>query len=194
MSLAPFVMALTAAAATPGASASLAAQPMVLPRVQFVIEGRGSFVMEVRKDQAPKLAAHFLDLVDRGFYTGLLIHRKVKDFVIQSGDPASRKVSTKDAVARPGEMGGTKGLGEGGSGKEIPYEINDLVHDRFTVGMALSSPMSDTGDSQFFINLKNNHRLNGLYCVFAKVVEGQEVIPLIERGDRITLCRRAPRL
>lgn len=160
------------------------------PRVSFQVENRGTFVMELRPDQAPKLVAHFLDLVDKGFYNKILFHRRVDNFVVQAGDPKSRKTSTAWAVKNPGESGGTKTLGEGGSGRTVPYEINDLTHVRHSVGMALSGPMSDTGDSQFFINLKDNFRLNGMYCVFGMVVEGNSVIAKIQRGDRILKAAR----
>ncbi len=146
--------------------------------------------MELRPDEAPKLTAHFLELVDKGFYNKMLFHRKVDNFVLQGGDPETKKVSTAWAKSNPGEMGGTKGLGSGGSGKEVPYEINNLTHVKHSVGMALSSPMSDTGDSQFFINLKDNFRLNGMYCVFGQIVEGQGLINKIQRGDRIIRVTR----
>ena len=160
------------------------------PLVAFDVQGRGQFVMELRPDQAPKLCAHFLGLVESGFYDGMLVHRKVPGFVVQSGDSASKRVSTAWARKNPGDRGGTKNLGAGGSGKSVPFEINDLVHDRYTVGMALESPMDDSGDSQFFINLANNHRLNGMYVVFASVVKGRSVVDRIERGDRIVRARR----
>lgn len=158
--------------------------------VSFEVEKRGSFVVELRPDQAPKLVAHFLSLVDSGFYDKMLFHRKVDNFVIQAGDPKSKAKSSSWAVKNPGEMGGTKTLGDGGSGKTVPYEINDLTHVKHSVGMALEGPMTDTGDSQFFINLKDNFRLNGMYCVFGMVVEGNAVISKIQRGDRIVKVKR----
>lgn len=167
---------------------SLLCAATIAPRTReavFQMEDGRSFSITVRLDQAPKIGGHFLGLVRSGFYDGLLIHRKVPDFVVQTGDPNSRKVTVTWAKAHPGEMGGTKDLGDGGSGREVPFEINDLVHEKHAVGMALSSPMSDTGDSQFFINLKDNFRLNGMYVVFGKVVRGAGVVDSLERGDRI---------
>ena len=161
-----------------------------LPWVEMVVEGRGSIFVELRPDQAPKLVKHFLSLVNQGFYDGQLFHRKVDNFVLQGGDPESKKWTPAQARKNPGESGGTKGLGDGGSGTTVPYEINDLIHDKYTVGIALESPMSDTGDSQFFINLKDNHRLNGLYVVFGRVVDGMDVVDKCQRGDRIVEIKR----
>lgn len=154
------------------------------------VVGRGTVVMELYPEQAPKLCEHVLGLVRDKFYDGMLIHRKVPDFVIQTGDPHSKKVTVKWARKNPGEYGGTRTLGDGGSGKSVKYEINDLVHEKFSVGMALESPMDDSGDSQFFINLKDNFRLNGMYEVFAKVTSGQDVVMKIERGDKIKSIKR----
>ena len=158
--------------------------------VEVKVQGRGSFTMELYAERAPKLVAHFLDLVNKKFYDGMLWHRKVNNFVIQTGDPASKKVSPEQARKKPGEMGGTEGLGDGGSGTTVPFEINDLRHAKYMVGMALESPMSDTGDSQFFVNLKDNFRLDGSYCVFGRVAKGMDIIDKIERGDKIIYIKK----
>lgn len=172
---------------------ALAPQAASLPEVVVKIQDRGSFVIRVEKNEAPKLSAHFLALVDRGFYDGILWHRKVDGFVVQTGDPESKKVDQAWARANPGERGGTKNLGNGGSGKSVPFEINNLVHDRYSVGMALESPMDDSGDSQFFVNLADNHRLNGMYVVFGMVTEGRAVLDSVQRADRIVSITRRRR-
>jgi peptidyl-prolyl cis-trans isomerase B (cyclophilin B) len=169
------------------AAAALFAAPR--PQVQFQVEGRGSFVMELRPDEAPKLCAHFVKLVEDKYYDRLLIHRKVNDFVVQAGCDKTRGKSPAWARKNPGEMGGTKGVGEGGSGTTVPFEINNLDHTKYTVGMALEAPMSDTGDSQWFINLAKNSRLYGSYVVFAEVTKGRHVVDKLQRGDRITSAR-----
>ncbi|MBS1721885.1 MAG: peptidylprolyl isomerase [Armatimonadetes bacterium] len=156
----------------------------------MTIANRGTVTIELYPAQAPKLVPHILELVDSGFYDGQLIHRKVPNFVIQTGDLSSRKVSVTYARKHKGSYGEVPGLENKGSGKSIPYEINDLTHEKYTVGMALESPMDDSGDSQFFINLKDNFRLNGMYEVFGRVVAGQKVVDSIERGDRIKSIRR----
>jgi cyclophilin family peptidyl-prolyl cis-trans isomerase len=156
----------------------------------MLVSGRGKVVIELYPDQAPKLVQHVLELVDNGFYDKLLIHRKVDNFVIQSGDSSSRKVSVSYARKHKGKMGEVPGLGDKGSGKSVPFEINDLTHKKYTIGMALESPMDDSGDSQWFINLKDNFRLNGMYEVFGSVIKGQNVVDKVERGDRITYIRR----
>ncbi|MBL8066504.1 MAG: peptidylprolyl isomerase [Chthonomonadaceae bacterium] len=160
------------------------------PEIAMSVVGRGKVIIELYPTEAPKLVKHVLGLVERKFYDGMLIHRKVDNFVIQTGDPKSKNVSVSYARKHKGKYGEVPGLGEAGSGQSVAYEINELKHEKYAVGMALESPMDDSGDSQFFINLKDNFRLNGMYEVFGKVMKGQSVIDKIQRGDRITSIRR----
>lgn len=173
------------------AFAALAGQPQGKnPVVEVEIEGRGKFDIEFFAIEAPKTVAHILRLVEEKFFDGMLIHRVVPNFVVQTGDPKSKKMKPEEARAKPGPSGGTEGIGDGGSGKNIPFEENTKQHDRGTLGMALTGARTDTGDSQWFINLRDNHRLNGDYCVFGKVLgEGMTVVDKIERGDRIVAVR-----
>lgn len=179
---------ITAALACAAAISPPKAEPR--PLVEMMVQNRGRVVLELRPDQAPKLTKHFLGLVGDGFYDNILFHRKVDGFVIQSGDPGTRGLSPAWARKNPGQMGGTEGHGSGGSGTNVPYEINELRHWKHTMGMALEAPMSDTGDSQFFINLDYNMRLYGKYCVFGRVYKRGDVVDSIQRGDRITHMKR----
>lgn len=158
--------------------------------MEFSVQGRGSFVMEMEAEKAPRTSAHFLDLVDQKVYDSMLFHRKVPGFVLQSGDPDSKAWFPAEARAKPGERGGTEGLGESSFGKPIKFERNDLSHVRGTVGMALESPGDDSGTSHFFINLVDNKRLDGKYVVFAKVVSGWDVVEKTQRGDLIIRAQR----
>ncbi|MBX3110611.1 MAG: peptidylprolyl isomerase [Fimbriimonadaceae bacterium] len=159
------------------------------PRVEFLVQDRGRFTMELFADQAPKTAAHVLEITEKGFFNGILLHRRVEGFVLQSGDSKSRGWFPEDAAARPGLMSATQGLGDGGSGQTVPFEKGAGHHARGTVGMALESPGDNSGDSQWFINLAENTRLDGKYCVFGKVVKGMDVVDKAKRGDLIVWAR-----
>ncbi|HXH61171.1 MAG TPA: peptidylprolyl isomerase [Fimbriimonadaceae bacterium] len=170
---------------------ALAAQTPDRPVVEMNVYQRGVFEIELMPDKAPKTVAHFLALVDKGFYNGILFHRVVDNWVAQAGDPLSKTWTREEALKAPvGSYGEVKGLGDGGSGTTIPFEDNDVSHQPGTVGMALESPASDTGDSQFFINLADNKRLDHKYCVFGKVTVGLDKIKTIRRGDPIVWMRR----
>lgn len=165
------VVALTAIApATP--------RPRSNPTVEMTVAKRGKVTLELFSKDAPKTVAHFLGLVKKGFYDGILIHRVEPGFVVQAGDP---KTKTQGVNA--------PGIGNGGSGKNIPFEENKLSHKTGTLAMALNSPRSATGDSQWFINLASNDRLNGDYCVFGRVTKGMDVVNKLEKGDKIVSIR-----
>src|SRR5437763_1437086 len=109
------------------AASAFAAEPN--PVVELTVANRGRIVIELYRKDAPKTVAHFLDLVKRRFYDGLLFHRVVPNFVVQTGDPASAKFTSQEAAAKDDHAGGTVGLGAGGSGPSgananIPFESN----------------------------------------------------------------------
>ncbi|MCW3095858.1 MAG: Peptidyl-prolyl cis-trans isomerase (rotamase)-cyclophilin family [Chthonomonadaceae bacterium] len=158
------------------------------PQLTMVIAKRGTIVIELYPNAAPKTVAHIVKLVDRKFYDGLLFHRVIKEFVAQTGDPKSKSI---DGAKLRGlsdiQVAQKFALGNGGSGKTVPLEPK-LAHERGTVGLARSADI-DSGDSQFFFNLKANHNLDSAYCVFGKVIKGLDVMDKIELGDRLTSLR-----
>lgn len=117
----------------------------------------GDVVIELYDDM-PITAGNFMKLVARGFYDGVIFHRVIAGFMIQTGDPT--------------------GTGYGGPGYTIPDEFSrHNRNDRGTVAMANAGP--NTGGSQFFINLVNNNYLDRMHPVFGKVVEGMDVVDKI---------------
>lgn len=155
------------------------------PKIDFEVVGRGVITIELYVNEAPETTKHFMTIVKQHAYHGMLWHRLVPGFVLQTGDPLSKAVLPEEARAMPGERGGTQGLGDTGYGPTIKFEKNDLSHVKGTVGMALESPGDDSGSSHFFINLEDNTRLDGKYVVFGKVSEGWDVVTKTKRGDLI---------
>ncbi len=128
----------------------------------------GPIEVELFEAQVPKTVRNFVELARSGFYNGLVFHRIVKGFVIQTGDP-----NTRNGAGRRPEWG------TGGSGKTVPLEIvSSLRNDEGTLGMARSSD-PNSGSSQFYINLRNNNSLDGNYTVFGKVTKGIEAVRAI---------------
>jgi cyclophilin family peptidyl-prolyl cis-trans isomerase len=125
--------------------------------------GGGSFVVRLRGDAAPMMAARILALARAKYYDGLSWHRVEHDFVIQGGSPGANEYV--------------------GLAQYLRDELGTVPHVRGTVGM--STRGHDTGDAQWFINLKDNLRLNRDYTVFAEVIEGIDVVDGILEGDAI---------
>ena len=129
----------------------------------------GNIDIELYPDKAPKTVANFLARVDEGFYDGLIFHRVVAGFVIQTGG--------YDADLNYREPPGTV----------VNESRNGLSNRKYSVAMArLADP--DSADTQFFINVKHNPHLDGSrvepgYTVFGQVISGQEVVHDIELVD-----------
>jgi cyclophilin family peptidyl-prolyl cis-trans isomerase len=140
--------------------------------------------LELYPKAAPKTVAHFIELAKKGFYEGILFHRVEEGFVAQAGDPTSKKYQPSDLAGMTSEQVTEKyQLGGAGSGENVPLEAK-LPHLANSIGLARADP-PDSGDSQFYINLKDNAPLDSEYCVFGRIVSGADVAPKIKIGDRI---------
>lgn len=140
------------------------------------IEGdKGTIYIELRPDKAPKSSENFLKLVKQGFYNGLRWHRREEGFVIQGGDPLSKR---PDWQNQP--------LGSGDVGYTVEGEFS-LPHERGTVAMARTgdevNPERRSSGCQFYICLQPAPFLDGAYSAFGKVIQGMEVADRIQIGD-----------
>lgn len=138
------------------------------PDQKIVLETTlGRIEIELFPDM-PVTAGNFASLVRKGFYNGTIFHRVIDGFMIQGGDPT--------------------GTGRGGPGYMIRDEFAPgRKNDRGTIAMANAGP--NTGGSQFFINLVDNHYLDGRHPVFGRVTAGMDVVDRIakqktDRNDR----------
>lgn len=164
------------------------------PKVTMTVENRGTLVIELYQKEAPKTVAHFLALINRKFYDGILFHRVIANFVDQVGDPKTKTIDSSKAHSMSVEDFQSMGIGNGGSGPNganvnIPFEDSGHLNEAGTLAMALTAPASATADSQFYINLKHNTNLDAQYCVFGKVIKGMDLITKIQQGDKIKSFR-----
>ena len=148
-------------------------QPVAVLRVRDL----GEIRIALRPDVAPQTVANFEKLAGEHFYDGILFHRVIPDFMIQTGDPLS-----KDRDPRNDGMGGP--------GYKIPDEPSGLRHRRGAVSMANSGPNS--GGSQFFIVVKDSAHLDGKHTIFGRVVAGMEVADAIAAVERDQYGRHGP--
>ena len=142
------------------------------PQIEVVLSTGKKFVITTDPKWYPKTTEGILKLVKKGFYTGIKFHR-VEDWVIQWGDPTSKK-----SVDEPG-------VGSGGSGTSLPFEGGPVQFERGVVGIA-STGSGVGGDSQLFVMKKSNASLYSSYAVLGLVTKGMDVVDSIERGATIT--------
>lgn len=146
--------------------AAIAAEKPTPVRVSLETD-LGEILIELYPDKAPKTVENFVGYVNRYFYDGMIFHRVVKGFVIQSG-------------------GNTFDLSEKEPGEPVVNESDNGLKNRTgTIAMARHAD-PDSARAQFYINLGNNTNLDPEgdkpgYTVFGKVVEGMDVVKAIGR-------------
>jgi len=122
---------------------------------------KGDIRLRLFAESSPLAVNNFVFLANEGFYDGLTFHRVLEDFMAQGGDPT--------------------GLGFGGPGYQFADETeNGLQFDRPGL-LAMANAGADTNGSQFFITFTETPHLNGLHTIFGEVIEGEEVLALLER-------------
>ena len=130
----------------------------------------GVIALDLDAERAPETVRSFLAYVESGFYSNTVFHRVIDGFMVQGGgfEPGMRQKPIRGTIKN-----------EAGNG---------LKNDRYTIAMARTSE-PHSASSQFFINLKDNDFLNHTapssqswgYCVFGKVVQGQDIVDKIKR-------------
>ncbi len=124
----------------------------------------GDIDAELYPDEVPKTVQNFVDLAQKGFYNGIIFHRVIPNFMIQTGDPT--------------------GSGRGGPGYNFADEFSpQLKHDKSGVlSMANSGP--NTNGSQFFITDAPTPWLDKKHSVFGRVIKGHDIVKKIATAPR----------
>jgi peptidyl-prolyl cis-trans isomerase B (cyclophilin B) len=130
----------------------------------------GVITLELDSENAPETVQNFLNYVTSGFYDNTLFHRVIDDFMIQGGgfEPGMKQKKTQPPIQNEA--------------------ANGLKNDSYTIAMARTADVH-SATAQFFINVANNGFLNyksstpqGFgYCVFGKVIEGQDIVDKIKK-------------
>lgn len=137
-----------------------------------LITNKGDIILELDGEKAPVTTKNFLNYVEEGFYTNVIFHRVIPNFMIQGGgfEPGMNQKNTNAPIKNEAD--------------------NGLKNDKYTVAMARTQD-PDSASAQFFINTNNNDFLNFTaptvqgwgYAVFGKVVEGTDVVDSIEKVE-----------
>ena len=157
-----------AAAQAPGQKSADAGPVLVVETV------KGAFQIETYPADAPKTVEHIVALAKRNFYNGHRVHRVVRGFVVQFGDPQSRDMTKRDR------------WGSQGSGRPIGVaEIS--ARRRHRLGAVAIAHAGDPrqGDSQMYVMLAPRPELDGQFTVFGQVISGMDVVQKLAVNDVI---------
>ncbi len=153
-------------------SETISAKPPAIPAGPYKVRietTKGSIVVELFPEEAPKSVSNFLQLVDSEFFNGTVFHRVIANFMIQAGG-YDAKLTYKNPP------------------RTVPNEsANGLKNLRGTLAMARRED-PDSADAQFFINMRDNAHLDPVagragYTVFGKVIAGMATAERIELVD-----------
>jgi len=124
---------------------------------------KGTMVIDLFADKAPKTVNNFVFLARERFYEGIIFHRVISNFMAQGGDPTGR--------------------GSGGPGYKFEDEFHpSLKHDRQGI-LSMANAGPNTNGSQFFITHIPTPHLDNKHTVFGQVVEGLDVLMSIPPRD-----------
>ena len=165
------VLVLSGAGASAADSQSERSDRIFSENPRVVIETtEGNIEIELLPKFAPKHVNNFLDLVEKGFYSGLIFHRVIPNFMIQAGGyEVGVKYRSHDDNMVPNES------------------YNGLENKRFSVAAARTDD-PDSADTQFYINVVDNPFLDAQpnkpgYTVFGRVIDGFDAVERIELTD-----------
>src|SRR4030095_5940390 len=167
----------------PGQQAAASAQPATAQTgadsakkdpLAVLETSKGTITIRLFRKFAPATVAHFIDLVDKGFYNGLTFHRREPGFVIQGGcpngngsglymDPATNKPKFVNLETHPSLRHNAPGV----------------------VALARFGRNPNSGSCQFYITLAACPQLDNKYSIFGGIVSGMEVVRQIMIGDKI---------
>ncbi|MEM6963986.1 MAG: peptidylprolyl isomerase [Bacteroidota bacterium] len=125
---------------------------------------KGTFVLKFFPDKAPGSVANFVSLAKSGFFAGKSFHRVIPNFVAQGGCP--------------------RGDGYGSLGYTIRSEVPPMYYDEEGY-LGMASAGKHTEGTQWFVTYAPTPHLDGRYTIFAKVIDGMDVVHKLSVSDRI---------
>lgn len=135
---------------------------------------KGVIEAELYEKEAPKTVANFVKLVNQGFYNGIMFHRVIPGFMIQTGDPT--------------------GTGMGGPGYKFADEFSPNLKHSYAGVLSMANSGPNTNGSQFFITEAATPWLDGKHSVFGRVTQGLAVVHAIANVPRTSDDRPLERL
>lgn len=128
---------------------------------------KGTIELELREDLAPLTVKNFETLIKQGYYNGVIFHRVIKNFMIQSGDPT-----------------GTGRGGKSSFGKPFKDEFHPKAQFNKPGILAMANRGPNTNGSQFFITTVETRWLNGKHTIFG-YVKNKESYKIVKKLENV---------
>lgn len=145
------------------ASASADETSMNADNIVCIETTQGNIKIKLWPEVAPKACENFSKLVEQHYYDGIVFHRVIKNFMLQTGDPTGT---------------GTGGKSIWNKAFEDEVKVGVAFNKAGLVAMANSGP--NTNGSQFFITTKMTPWLNMKHTIFGEVIEGYDIVKKLE--------------
>ncbi len=126
---------------------------------------KGDIAVKLEAAKTPITVNNFVTLAQDGYYDGIIFHRVIPDFMVQTGDPT--------------------GTGRGGPGYKFKDEFDPSLRHTGPGILSMANAGPGTNGSQFFITHVATPWLDGKHSVFGAVTSGQDVVDAIVQGDKI---------
>ncbi len=148
-------------------------EKMDKPLTAIVKTSKGDIEIKLYGENAPLTVANFVNLARRGFYDGIVFHRVIANFMIQTGDPLSL------------DPGKEKQWGTGGPGYSFEDEVKTGLKHAQAGTLSMANSGVNTNGSQIFITHVPTAWLDGKHTIFGQVTQGMQVVNDIRQGDKI---------
>jgi len=155
---------------TSGALALLSDEEYLLKRGRVKQSGfvrlqtnHGELNIELLPEHAPKAVWNFVRLAQKGYYNGVICHRNIRNFMLQTGDPT--------------------GTGRGGTsiwGKTFEDELDGPLKHESRGVLSMANKGKNTNSSQFFITYRTASHLDRKHTIFGRVLDGIDVLRKLE--------------
>jgi cyclophilin family peptidyl-prolyl cis-trans isomerase len=124
----------------------------------------GDIYADLYPQEAPKTVENFVKLANNGFYDGIIFHRVIPGFMVQTGDPT--------------------GTGRGGPGYNFKDEFSPKLKHEKAGMLSMANAGPNTNGSQFFITLAPTSWLDNRHSIFGQVTQGMDVVEKIAAAPR----------
>lgn len=139
-----------------------------------IITSKGTMLVHLFGDDAPKTVENFEKLCQKKFFNGMLFHRVVRDFIVQTGDPNTKSEAKRSEWGKGGQSAFGKPFSD-----ELSYNSPSFRRGYKRGTLAMATQRANENTSQFFICLRDAPKLRREFTIFGEIADGLNVLDSI---------------